>query len=106
MPTPLAPLLRPSCATHVCPVALRQSLDEVARLLGTGAVGVNVSHKLSLGQAPEAFQIMLNRQVGRRVLASKQASNQGKRLQEGGVLWLRGRLRTRRPTHTPACCRC
>ncbi|PSC69189.1 quinone oxidoreductase 2-like protein [Micractinium conductrix] len=41
----------------------RQSLDEVARLLGTGAVGVNVSHKLSLGQAPEAFQIMLNRQV-------------------------------------------
>lgn len=34
----------------------RQSLDEVARLFDSGAIRVNISHRLSLAQAPEAFR--------------------------------------------------
>jgi D-arabinose 1-dehydrogenase-like Zn-dependent alcohol dehydrogenase len=42
----------------------RKSLDEVARLFGSGAISVNISHRLALEQAPEAFAVMLKRQVG------------------------------------------
>ena len=41
----------------------RRSLEEVALLLAQGAVSVNVSHRLALEDAPEAFQVMLSRQV-------------------------------------------
>jgi len=47
-----------------CTFALcRKSLDEVARLYGSGSISVNVSHRFSLAEAPDAFQIMLNRQA-------------------------------------------
>lgn len=45
------------------PRVFRQSLDEVARLFDSGAIRVNISHRLSLAQAPEAFSILMNRQV-------------------------------------------
>lgn len=41
----------------------RKSLDEIARLYDSGAIAVSVSHRFSLAQAPEAFSIMMNRQV-------------------------------------------
>ena len=36
----------------------------MARLFGSGAISVNISHRLALEQAPEAFAVMLKRQVG------------------------------------------
>jgi hypothetical protein len=43
--------------------ACRKSLEEVGRLFGSGELNVNISHRFSLEQAPEAFSIMMNRQV-------------------------------------------
>lgn len=69
-PDPLSPsmLLSPNACllTTSLPPRLpprRKSLEEVARLFGSGEVAVSVSHRFSLEQAPEAFSIMLNRQV-------------------------------------------
>ncbi|EFN51151.1 hypothetical protein CHLNCDRAFT_59824 [Chlorella variabilis] len=50
------------------PRVFRKSLEEVARLFGSGEVAVSVSHRFSLEQAPEAFSIMLNRQVIGKIL--------------------------------------
>lgn len=49
---------------HQNPRLFLKSLEEVARLYGGGQLAVGVSHRFSLEQAPEAFAIMLNRQVG------------------------------------------
>ena len=54
--SPPPPRRRPRCCC-CC------SLDEVAALLGRGEISVNVSHKYSLEQAGEAFQVLATRQV-------------------------------------------
>lgn len=41
----------------------RKSLDEVVRLASAGAVRVTTSHRFSLEEAPDAFAVLLNRQV-------------------------------------------
>lgn len=41
----------------------RKSLEEVARLFAAGAVRVHTSHKFSLEEAPDAFRVLLGRQV-------------------------------------------
>ena len=51
------------------PKAFRASLDAVARLFAAGDIAVNVSHRYSLEQAPEAFSVLLKRGViGKMVL--------------------------------------
>ncbi|KAI3431798.1 hypothetical protein D9Q98_010551 [Chlorella vulgaris] len=50
------------------PRLFRKSLEEVGRLFGSGELNVNISHRFSLEQAPEAFSIMMNRQVIGKIL--------------------------------------
>lgn len=45
------------------PLTFRRSLEEVAKLLGQGRVRVHISHVYSLEEAPEAFSVLLSRQV-------------------------------------------
>ncbi|PRW33214.1 quinone oxidoreductase 2-like protein isoform A [Chlorella sorokiniana] len=50
------------------PRVFRKSLDEVVRLFTAGAVRPQTSHRFALEEAPDAFRVLLNRQVIGKIL--------------------------------------